>query len=111
MSVVLQGFQFSGSGAFIGEHGSWNREDLAGYKVVWVPFTGASPSGKPVDVVTGFIGDDGHARGRPVGVAWDAQRSALLIADDVSNTVWRVTYGAAVPTPATVPARTAAMAD
>jgi len=62
-------------------------------------------------VVTGFIGDDGHARGRPVGVAWDAQRSALLIADDVSNTVWRVTYGAAVPTPATVPARTAAMAD
>ena len=99
------------SGAFIGEHGSWNREDLAGYKVVWVPFTGASPSGKPVDVVTGFIGDDGHARGRPVGVAWDAQRSALLIADDVSNTVWRVTYGAAVPTPATVPARTAAMAD
>lgn len=102
------------SGAFIGEHGSWNREDLAGYKVVWVPFTGASPSGKPVDVVTGFIGDDGHARGRPVGVAWDAQRSALLIADDVSNTVWRVTYGAAAApasASATVPARTAAMAD
>ena len=92
LDFVTQGAwgpQFA-SGAFVGEHGSWNREDLAGYKVSWIPFAGASPSGEPVDMVTGFI-KDGHARGRPVGVTWDAQRGALLVADDVSNTVWRVT--------------------
>lgn len=77
-------------GAFIGEHGSWNRKELAGYKVSFVPFAGAMPSGDPVDLVTGFIDDSGHARGRPVGVTWDPNRNALLIADDVSNTVWRV---------------------
>ena len=78
-------------GAFVGEHGSWNRQDLAGYKVVWVPFAGGRPSGEPRDLVTGFIGPDGKARGRPVGVLYDAPRRALFIADDLSNTVWRVT--------------------
>ena len=76
-------------GAFIGEHGSWNRQDLAGYKVVWVPFAGGRPAGPPVDFVTGFI-DNGEARGRPVGVTFDPQRRILLVADDLSNTVWRV---------------------
>ncbi|MEG8039409.1 sorbosone dehydrogenase family protein [Sphingomonas sp. LR60] len=78
-------------GAFVGEHGSWNRQDLAGYKVTWVPFAGGRPAGEPRDLVTGFIGADGKARGRPVGVLYDAPRRALFIADDLSNTVWRVT--------------------
>jgi len=77
-------------GAFIGEHGSWNRQDLSGYKVVWVPFSGGRPSGKPADFVTGFLDGNGHARGRPVGVAFDPAKRILLIADDLSNTVWRV---------------------
>jgi len=77
-------------GAFIGEHGSWNRQDLAGYKVIWVPFAGGRPSGQPRDFVTGFIDANGRARGRPVGVAFDPGRKALLIADDLSNTIWRV---------------------
>jgi glucose/arabinose dehydrogenase len=76
-------------GAFIGEHGSWNRQDLAGYKVVWVPFSGGRPAGPPVDFVTGFI-NNGEARGRPVGVTFDPQRRILLVADDLSNTVWRI---------------------
>jgi glucose/arabinose dehydrogenase len=76
-------------GAFVGEHGSWNRQDLSGYKVVWVPFANGRPSGKPQDFLTGFI-KDGHARGRPVGVAYDPVGGALLVADDLSNTVWRV---------------------
>ena len=78
------------SGAFIGEHGSWNREPRAGYKVVFVPFSAGTPSGKPVDVLTGFLSEDGEARGRPVGVAIDG-KGGLLVADDVGNTVWRVT--------------------
>lgn len=78
------------SGAFVGEHGSWNRGHLNGYKVVFVPFVGGRPAGKPVDLVTGFVDDSGKARGRPVGVAID-RRGALLIADDVGNVVWRVT--------------------
>jgi glucose/arabinose dehydrogenase len=77
-------------GAFVGQHGSWNRQDVAGYKVVWVPFTNGKPSGKPQDFVTGFIGQDGKARGRPVGVTYDPQRRMLLVADDLSNTVWRI---------------------
>ncbi len=77
-------------GAFIGEHGSWNRQQFNGYKVVFVPFSGGRPSGKAEDVVTGFLDADGAARGRPVGVAVD-KTGALLIADDVGNTVWRVT--------------------
>jgi glucose/arabinose dehydrogenase len=76
-------------GAFIGEHGSWNRQDLSGYKVVWVPFSGGRPAGPPVDFATGFI-KDGKARGRPVGVTFDPQRRILLVADDLSNTVWRI---------------------
>jgi glucose/arabinose dehydrogenase len=97
------GPRFAG-GVFVGEHGSWNRQDLAGYKVSWIPFAGMSPGGDPVDLVTGFIDEDGHARGRPVGVTWDAQRGALLIADDVSNTVWRVTRSGG-PAPAAQTAR------
>jgi len=77
------------SGAFIGEHGSWNRKELTGYKVVFVPFSGGRPSGPPVDFLTGFLSSDGKAYGRPVGVALDGQ-GALLVADDVGNAVWRV---------------------
>ena len=79
------------SGMFIGQHGSWNRRPHSGYKVVFVPFAGGKPSGAaPVDVLTGFLSDDGNAYGRPVGVALDKQ-GALLVADDVGNVVWRVT--------------------
>jgi glucose/arabinose dehydrogenase len=77
-------------GAFVGEHGSWDRGRFNGYKVVFVPFSGGRPSGKAEDVVTGFLDANGEARGRPVGVAVD-KTGALLIADDVGNTVWRVT--------------------
>ena len=80
-----------GQGAFIGEHGSWNRQELSGYKVVWVPFANGRPAGPPQDFATGFITQDGQARGRPVGVTYDAQRGRLLIADDLSNAVWQVT--------------------
>jgi len=76
-------------GAFIGEHGSWNRKPFSGYKVVFVPFANGKPSGEPVDVLTGFVHDD-DAYGRPVGVAFD-KHGALLVADDVGNVVWRVT--------------------
>ncbi|HEX7777244.1 MAG TPA: sorbosone dehydrogenase family protein [Parvibaculum sp.] len=77
-------------GAFIGQHGSWNRNPLSGYKVIFVPFAGGKPSGKPEDVLTGFVDGDENARGRPVGVVSD-KSGALLVADDVGNTVWRVT--------------------
>jgi glucose/arabinose dehydrogenase len=80
------------SGAFIGEHGSWNRRPLSGYKVVFVPFTNGRPSGMPQDVLTGFVSAEGKAWGRPVGVALDS-RGALLVADDVGNAVWRVAPG------------------
>jgi glucose/arabinose dehydrogenase len=76
-------------GAFVGEHGSWNRSVLNGYKVVFVPFANGQPSGMPEDVVTGFVDGD-RAHGRPVGLAVD-RNGALLIADDVGGTVWRVT--------------------
>ncbi|MDZ4328081.1 MAG: sorbosone dehydrogenase family protein [Pseudomonas sp.] len=79
-----------GQGAFIGEHGSWNRQDLSGYKVVWVPFSNGRPSGPPVDFLSGFLTENGQARGRPVGVIFDPVRRILLVADDLSNTVWRV---------------------
>jgi glucose/arabinose dehydrogenase len=81
-------------GAFVGEHGSWDRSVLNGYKVVYVPFTNGRPSGMAQDVVTGFLSADNKARGRPVGLAVDAQ-GGLLIADDVGNTVWRVTAAGA----------------
>lgn len=81
------------NGAFVGQHGSWNRKPRSGYKVIFVPFSGGHPSGKPEDVLTGFVDADGNARGRPVGVAID-KAGALLVADDVGNTVWRVTPAA-----------------
>ncbi|HYX25946.1 MAG TPA: sorbosone dehydrogenase family protein [Thermoanaerobaculia bacterium] len=77
-------------GMFVGQHGSWNRRPRSGYKVIFVPFAAGVPSGDPVDVLTGFINDRGEAMGRPVGVAID-KRGALLVADDVGNTLWRVT--------------------
>ena len=77
-------------GVFVGEHGSWNREQPVGYKVVFVPFRGGRPAGPPVDFVSGFLGSDGKTRGRPVGVTVDP-RGALIVADDLSNTIWRVT--------------------
>jgi glucose/arabinose dehydrogenase len=82
------------SGAFIGQHGSWNRIPRSGYNVVFVPFEGGKPAGKPVDVLTGFVSDDGEAYGRPVGVAFD-KTGALLVADDVGNVIWRVTPASA----------------
>lgn len=76
-------------GAFIGQHGSWNRKPHSGYKVIFVPFTGGKPTGQPVDVLTGFLDKDQNALGRPVGVVID-QQGGLLVADDVGNKVWRV---------------------
>jgi len=78
------------NGAFVGEHGSWNRIPPAGYKVIFVPFANGRPAGQPVDFVTGFRDAAGKTRGRPVGVTVDP-RGALIVADDLSNTVWRVT--------------------
>jgi glucose/arabinose dehydrogenase len=83
-------------GAFVGEHGSWNRTTLNGYRVVFIRFAGGRPVGKPIDIATGFVTADGKARGRPVGVAVD-RTGALIIADDSGNTVWRVTYTGARP--------------
>ena len=77
-------------GMFIGQHGSWNRRPHSGYRVIFVPFDGPRPSGAaPLDVLTGFLDDEGKAYGRPVGVAVDRQ-GALLVADDVGNVIWRV---------------------
>jgi glucose/arabinose dehydrogenase len=111
--VAALGLVFSGAegsmpanlrnGAFVGEHGSWDRNPPSGYKVVFVPFQNGKPAGPPVDVVTGFL-KDGQAKGRPVGLAMDAS-GALLIADDVGNTVWRVSAAGA---PAGAPAATQA---
>jgi glucose/arabinose dehydrogenase len=79
-------------GVFVGQHGSWNRSVPSGYKVIFVPFDGPKPAAdaRPVDVLTGFLGPKGEAYGRPVGVTLDG-RGALLVADDVGNTIWRVT--------------------
>jgi glucose/arabinose dehydrogenase len=77
-----------GEGVFIGQHGSWNRRPFSGYRVIFVPFTEGMPSGDPIEVLGGFV-EDGHAHGRPVGVAID-HHGALLVADDVGNVVWRV---------------------
>jgi glucose/arabinose dehydrogenase len=76
-------------GAFVAQHGSWNRKPLAGYRVIYVPFAEGEPAGRPADVLTGFVNDDGEAQGRPVGVAVDA-RGAVLVADDVGNAIWRL---------------------
>jgi glucose/arabinose dehydrogenase len=80
------------NGAFVGQHGSWNRKPLSGYKVIFVPFADGKPSGDAQDVLTGFVNEDGKAHGRPVGVAID-KAGALLVADDVGNRIWRVTPG------------------
>jgi glucose/arabinose dehydrogenase len=77
-------------GMFVGQHGSWNRKPRSGYKVIFVPFSGGKPSGEPVDVLTGFVKENGDAMGRPVGVTLD-KHGALLVADDVGNAIWRVT--------------------
>jgi len=76
-------------GAFVGQHGSWNRKPHSGYKVIFVPFKAGKPEGQPVDVLTGFLNADEKAQGRPVGVVIDKQ-GGLLVADDVGNKIWRV---------------------
>ena len=76
-------------GAFIGQHGSWNRSSLAGYKVIHVPFRNGRPAGMPQDFLTGFIASPTSVRGRPVGVA-ELPDGSLLVADDAGNSVWRV---------------------
>lgn len=82
------------NGMFVGQHGSWNRSPRSGYKVIFVPFANGKPSGQPIDVLDGFVRPTGEANGRPVGVVIDKQ-GALLVADDVGNTIWRVTRSAA----------------
>jgi glucose/arabinose dehydrogenase len=77
-------------GAFIGQHGSWNRKPHSGYKVIFVPFADGKPNGPPQDFLTGFLDQDEIAQGRPTGVTID-KAGALLLADDVGNIVWRVT--------------------
>jgi glucose/arabinose dehydrogenase len=84
------GLAFHDGGAFVGQHGSWNRRPFSGYKVIYVPFTDGRPSGPAADVLTGFVDEAGNARGRPVGVTVDG-KGALLVADDVGNTIWRLT--------------------
>jgi glucose/arabinose dehydrogenase len=81
------------NGMFVGQHGSWNRKPRSGYKVIFVPFAGGKPSGDPIDVLTGFVEENGDAMGRPVGVAIDT-RGGLLVADDVGRAVWRVAAAA-----------------
>ena len=88
-SAPAMGTQFA-DGVFVGEHGSWNRTVPVGYRVSFVPFRSGRPAGQPIDFVTGFLGTDGRTRGRPVGVTVDP-RGALIVADDLSNTIWRVT--------------------
>ena len=97
-SAPTMGASFA-NGLFVGEHGSWNRNPPAGYKVIFVPFAADRPAGPAIDFVTGFMGEDGKTRGRPVGVTVDP-RGALLVADDLSNTLWRVTPVAGVPSAA-----------
>ncbi|MEA5670559.1 sorbosone dehydrogenase family protein [Pseudomonas sp. MH2] len=88
-SLPAMGEKFA-NGVFVGEHGSWNRPNPVGYKVIFVPFSNGKPAGEPIDFATGFRGDDGKTRGRPVGVTVDP-KGALIIADDLANTIWRVT--------------------
>jgi glucose/arabinose dehydrogenase len=76
-------------GAFVGQHGSWNRSEPSGYRVVFVPFIAGAPAGPPGPILTGFLDQQDRAMGRPVGVQFDAA-GALLVADDVGNAVWRV---------------------
>jgi glucose/arabinose dehydrogenase len=96
-SLGLYFYHFDGfperywNGAFIGQHGSWNRSEPVGYKVAFVPFSNGRPTGEAEDFLTGFLNAEGEAQGRPVGVAMD-QTGALLVADDVGNIIWRVAY-------------------
>src|SRR5690606_13958174 len=87
-SVPAMGARFA-EGAIVGEHGSWNRSPPVGYKVVFVPFRNGRPAGEPIDFVSGFRCEDGKTRGRPVGVSVDPP-GALIVADDLSNTIWGV---------------------
>ncbi|MBB4132060.1 sorbosone dehydrogenase family protein [Xanthomonas sp. 3075] len=96
-SSAAMGAAFA-DGVFVGEHGSWNRAPPVGYKVVFVPFRDGRPAGDPIDFVSGFYGDDGLTRGRPVGVSVDP-RGALIVADDLANTIWRVTPETAAASP------------
>jgi glucose/arabinose dehydrogenase len=99
------------SGMFIGEHGSWNRRPLSGYAVVFVPFQKGKPAGMPTEVLTGFVNDEGEAYGRPVGVAL-GKPGGLLVADDVGNTIWRVSsIGATSPSASPPQAGSAASAS
>jgi len=95
-STPAMGANFA-EGVFVGEHGSWNRSVPSGYRVVFVPFRDGRPAGDAIDFVSGFLDSEGHARGRPVGVTVDP-RGALIVADDLTGTVWRI---AASPTPST----------
>lgn len=97
-STPAMGAEFA-DGVFVGEHGSWNRTPPVGYKVIFVPFQDGKPAGDPVDFATGFLTEDGKARGRPVGVTVDP-RGALIVADDMANTVWRITPSQTASSPA-----------
>lgn len=87
-STQAMGADFA-EGVFVGEHGSWNRRVPVGYRVIFVPFHDGKPAGEPIDFVSGFLDGEGNARGRPVGVTVDP-RGALIVADDLSNTIWRI---------------------
>lgn len=100
-AVPSLGGQFT-DGVFVGEHGSWNRSEVVGYRVSFIPFRGGRPAGNPVDFLSGFL-KDGKARGRPVGVTVDP-RGAVIVADDLSNTIWRVTRIAPGPANSPTPA-------
>ncbi len=104
-SIPAMGEAFA-DGVFVGQHGSWNRSNPVGYKVVFVPFRDGKPAGDPVDFVSGFLNAEGNTRGRPVGVTVDP-RGALIVADDLSNTVWRVTVDQPRQAAATGPGQSA----
>jgi glucose/arabinose dehydrogenase len=89
------------NGAYIAQHGSWNRSEFAGYKVIFVPFKDGKPSGPPEDFLTGFLQGEELAQGRPVGLAVD-RGGALYVADDVGNVIWRIALSAAAA-PSTTP--------
>lgn len=94
-STPAMGAKFA-EGVFVGEHGSWNCSVPVGYKVIFVPFRDGRPAGDPIDFVSGFLNSDGNTRGRPVGVTVDP-RGALIVADDLLNTVWRITANQSQP--------------
>lgn len=100
-SMPAMGSAFA-EGVLVGEHGSWNRTPPSGYTVAFVPFRDGRPVGDPIDFVSGFLDIDGNARGRPVGVTVDP-RDALIIADDLTNTVWRVAANQSRPPAAALP--------